>query len=551
MAIASNFPAIRPSLDLNFAAGNFDPRITFSRASAATYYDGKTVAKAEENLFTNSDGPLQTVINGAVYNGDGTISFSAPANASFKIVSKLIEAGTQFTASVLLSGVGVIRFGALNGAGSPIGSLAQISLTSTPVKYYLTVFNTVYGSNCGLQIQGASDGSAATVKIEKYQFEIRDQATAYTPTTTQPITNYIPVLQTAPANVPRIDHDPVTGECKGLLIEEQRTNLLTYSENFNVGLGKEGASALDNVSIAPSGTMTATKLVESSANSQHKVYKNVTQPTAGTYTFSAYVKAAGRTKIQITEGFSVGGGCEFDLAAVTAASYTPGKNGSITPVGNGWFKVSVSWDFLANTLTYVYMVLMSGTSASYQGDGYSGIYIWGAQLEAGSFPTSYIKTEASQVTRAADSAQMTGANFSSWYRQDEGTFAQEFSPLGVSLTDRASFGVYESSGGFYTNSITVRNYGGSHMSAVHVNSISQAELTVSPVVVGGSVYKIACSYQSNYLAFARSGVSPAFSTSASIPVVNTLLFPGSGCQHIKRFAFYPKALPTYLQALTA
>jgi hypothetical protein len=57
----------------------------------------------------------------------------------------------------------------------------------------------------------------------------------------------------------------------------------------------------------------------------------------------------------------------------------------------------------------------------YTGDGYSGIYIWGAQLEAGAFPTSYIKTEASQVTRSADSASMTGTNFSEWYRQDEGT----------------------------------------------------------------------------------------------------------------------------------
>jgi hypothetical protein len=64
---------------------------------------------------------------------------------------------------------------------------------------------------------------------------------------------------------------------------------------------------------------------------------------------------------------------------------------------------------------------------SFAGNAFDGVTLWGAQLEAGAFPTSYIPTVASQVTRSADAASMTGANFSSWYRADEGTLYAEAS----------------------------------------------------------------------------------------------------------------------------
>ena len=66
------------------------------------------------------------------------------------------------------------------------------------------------------------------------------------------------------------------------------------------------------------------------------------------------------------------------------------------------------------------------TNSTYAGDGYSGTYIWGAQVEQGSFPTSYIKTTGSQVTRSADSAEMTGTNFTDWYNQKQGTILTDF-----------------------------------------------------------------------------------------------------------------------------
>lgn len=456
-------PSIVPSLNLDFAnSKTLDPRITFSRASTGSYYDGKTTVKAEENLLSSSSLSTDyatinaTLTANAAVAPDGTttatktvpttandrhisykdggiitlssgqaVTYSAyfkPAGYNYAALS-LSSAGNGANKTVVFditSGVGRILTDGANLFSSMTFACTQPDANgwcrASVTAVAATSFNLgVHISACSSLITNggpsfAGDGVSG-IYVWGMQLEQRAFLTAYTPTTTSPITNYIPVLQTAASNTARIDHDPVTGECKGLLIEEQRANLLPYSENFNVGLGKEGASALDNVSIAPSGMMAATKLVESSANSYHRVYKNVTQPTAGTYTFSAYIKAAGRTKIQILEGFSVGGGCEFDLAAVTASSYAPGKNGSITPVGNGWFKVSVSWDFLANTLTYLYMTLVSGTSELYQGDGYSGVYLWGAQLEQGAFATSYIPTNLTYSGRASTATYQGDAGF--------------------------------------------------------------------------------------------------------------------------------------------
>jgi hypothetical protein len=89
----------------------------------------------------------------------------------------------------------------------------------------------------------------------------------------------------------------------------------------------------------------------------------------------------------------------------------------------------------------------NSNDTSYSGDGTSGIYVWGAQLEAGAFPTSYIPTTASTVTRSADTATMTGTNFSSWYNQSEGTFFTSVkSSYGfTSPANASSFGIFTSS----------------------------------------------------------------------------------------------------------
>ncbi|GAO72666.1 hypothetical protein [Comamonas sp. E6] len=218
-------------------------------------------------------------------------------------------------------------------------------------------------------------------------------------------------LRTVLANVPRIDHDPLTGKCLGLLLEEARTNLLSYSSKFeNVIWTKGNATFTPNASLAPDGSLTAGKLAETTANAIHNLYATVA-PTAGAVAFSFFVKAAGRSLIRLTAyEASVPSNpvsAYFDLAAKSVLSSGGlSTSASIMDVGGGWLRCSVSGMSAGTSTTWQLALQTSPDASAYIGDGISGAFIWGAQLESGTASSSYIPTEAATATRAADVAAL-------------------------------------------------------------------------------------------------------------------------------------------------
>lgn len=221
------------------------------------------------------------------------------------------------------------------------------------------------------------------------------------------------VMRTVGANVPRIDFDPATGKCLGLLTEERRVNLLTYSEDFgNSAWTKLVASILPNVTAAPNGTLTAEKFIPASGSSStNSLLSQIVDVSVNTsYSFSFFAKAAEISQLRSslitrpgTTGYIGEVGYIFDLTAGTAVLSGVGgtpptsPSASITPAGNGWYRCTITAT-TTGTAEYVSASIRNQLA----GDGTSGIYLWGAQLEQGAFPTSYIPTEASAVTRAAD-----------------------------------------------------------------------------------------------------------------------------------------------------
>ena len=237
---------------------------------------------------------------------------------------------------------------------------------------------------------------------------------------TATFTDQFGVIQTALSNVPRITFDPVTGECLGLMREAQRTNLLIYSQDFsNAAWTKTNLTVESNVILAPDGTLTADKLIADATTTTHRVQRTIYY-ALNTYTESVYAQAGENRFIQLAIAYyaqSTFDWSNFDLINGTVQSFGSAI-GKITNIGNGWFRcetIKNTGSGAGKTYIAIATSLSSSLLPIYLGDGVSGLYIWGSQLEVGAYASSYIPTVASQVTRAADSATMTGVNFTSWY----------------------------------------------------------------------------------------------------------------------------------------
>jgi len=227
------------------------------------------------------------------------------------------------------------------------------------------------------------------------------------------------LIQTAATNVPRIDFDPVTRLCRGLLIEEQRTNLLTYSEDFsNAAWSKVNATVTANASVAPDGTTTADKLIANTTLDQHRCDQTPSS-TAVAQTFSVYVKAAGYGFVGLRLNAT---GALFDLSTGGINIISAGITAQSTYFGNGWYRCSITKATgVANDVCRINISDGSGIASNFTGNGTDGIFLWGAQLEAGAFATSYIPTTTGSLVRSADFCSITGAAFTGFYNQTEGT----------------------------------------------------------------------------------------------------------------------------------
>ena len=212
------------------------------------------------------------------------------------------------------------------------------------------------------------------------------------------------VIQTAANNVARFDHNPATLESLGLLVEEARTNILQYSEQFdNAYWTNVGLTWTANNVVAPDGLTTADT---PSSN-------NITQ-VVGVYVNSTFV---GQSTSSVTTSWN-----RVSVTFTTDASTTSINLYPLLNAGSNIYNAKTVTVSANTTYTFSCFYRLSGST----------IIPWGAQLEAGAFPTSYIPTTTATVTRAADVASITGSNFSNWYNQSEGTLFANARSLGSS-----------------------------------------------------------------------------------------------------------------------
>jgi hypothetical protein len=211
------------------------------------------------------------------------------------------------------------------------------------------------------------------------------------------------LIEVVTNNKPRIDF--LNDSNGALLLEPARTNLATYSEQFdNAAWGKLYITISPNTTdtIDPSGYYGADKIIDNATVSSHVVYQasqwDTTQRTA-----SVYAKAGTSSKVSVLN-ISLGTGVFADLSAETIF-VSAGFTGTLTSVGNGWFRITAT--HTAATPQTFSIGLFTGTNTNLYGGTGSYAYIWGAQVEAGSYATSYIPTQGATATRVADACSQT------------------------------------------------------------------------------------------------------------------------------------------------
>ena len=585
MSISANFPNVFPSLELNFAQSQqLDPRVTFSRSTTAPYYDGKTSVLAEQNLVLQSQNAFNganwtktscTATDASTIAPDGTTTAStltgtaggytqyiSPTNATSLGISSASTVTNTYSLHLKAGTISSVKFLIYNNTGGNqiFGTFDLTAITGvaggtamTPTVTIVDVGNswrrvTVTGNLGGSVGQFAIPviyADNGTFYMWGIQVEQRSSVTAYNATTTSAITNYIPQLLTAPINQPRFDFNPTTGESLGLLIEQSSTNLQPYSQDFsNAVWTKSNATITTGANIAPDGTQTMQLLVENTTTAQHYLRADAFTLISGTqYTTTIYAKANGRTTLGICCAFD-SNGANFNLSNGTVGTVSGGATATITPVGNGVYRCSMTRTPTSNT---VIVFQLNGNASSYTGDGYSGIYIWGAQLEALAFPTSYIPTTSAQVTRASD--RNGGLSTNGWYNNGQGTFYFDFKSIYSSSLSPATTLIALGN----VNTVLYTNNGGNGIYSYDgVSASSQASIPF------GTRLQLAISYGVAGKQLLYNGGTVATSTYNNAFANQTNLYIGNDINGftqingwIKKMAYYPQQLTVAQnQALT-
>ena len=583
------------SLYLDFLTPPLDPRITFSRGSNATLVDatGKiTYAPANLLLYSQSlatspwengiagTGVTPTVTDNAGVAPDGTttatrIQLSLGGGNSAADLSRRRQPATVQAVSHIFS----VWIRSTDGTSSynihlqdVINATRNITVTGTWTRYDASAVSPGTLSYLSVGLRGGqapANSNTADILVWGAQLE---------PVTYQTVPGTYNATTASAYYGPRFDYDPVTLAPKGLLIEEQRTNLVTYSQQFDdAAWSKSLGTVTANATASPDGTTNADAFIESASAGQHFVSQPTGSTATGSFTFSVFVKANGRNGINlwirdggagfIAEAF-------FNLSAGTATvsgmllqAGWSAPSATIQTFANGWYRcvLTATADATLTQAKNVFVRLNDGTGSnpSYTGNGTSGIYLYGAQIEVGSFATSYIPTVASTVTRNADAATMTGTNFSSWFNPTSFTIITDFDVLNYP----AGVGYIGGTFGFGTSSPRVKNGIGSASDRPiqtqffdGVNNILVRAGTFGDLTANVSV-KHAVAFSGLEAAATYNGLAVNTGTSATpislsaitravignLPDTNAYL---NG--HIRQIAYYNTRLPNaQLQTLTA
>ena len=338
------------------------------------------------------------------------------------------------------------------------------------------------------------------------------------------------------------------------MLEGASTNIGLYSSDFSNAVYSLTATSISiNVATSPDGTTNADKLVEDSSSGLHRVGQGAISVTSGqVYTFSFFAKANERNELELqrinTSGtvFNSISSTTVDLINGTISVGSNVTSSSIENYGNGWYRISLSLTAIATGSGGLNIGMQKDGQVFYQGDGTSGLFLFGFQAENSSYPTSYIPTSGSSQTRALETC--FGAGTSSTFNSTEGTLYAEI----AAISNSTSTAVFSINDGTSSNTLYVGFPTSSNVIQAQLVVGGSAQTNMNHTVSDRTIFnKVAVLYQNNNHKMFVNGVEVETDTSGSVPSANTLdrvnfdLGQGS-------FDFYGKVkdLRVYNEALT-
>ena len=513
------------NIDVQYLAGaasNYQQQIssinsTISGIPSSIYVSksGGTISGEWNNV--GAMGATSVLISGSTISGSSDALFASDfAGGQFRITTTTLVANSGLTVQRFVS------------SGNVVTATGVMIDTEIPIMINGAPFFIEAGSWPSLDLRFAETKSLNDVITGQ-------NLVSFTRASTGTYVGSDGLIKTAATNEPRFDHNPTTGESLGLLVEEQRTNLLLRSEEFdNASWAPQGTAPTitANTFTAPNGTVTADRIVFAAGGTSR--WTALAPITSGvTYTITLYARSVAATLNKFRLAL-------FDQAVQNISA-------DFTASSTQWQRFSFSF---TSTVTTPFGYLQIGNASD---NAANDLYLWGAQLEAGSFPTSYIPTTSAAVTRSADVASITGTNFSSWYRQDEGTM---FSDATVSYTVPGSvFPVVVGLNDGTTNNKIINGYLTSAVAGFEVSTggVSQAGIYQSTAAANR---KLANCYRLNDFAASVNGGTVGTDTSGTVPTINRLGINAVNGYNalngtIKRLTYWPQRLPnSTLQAIT-
>ena len=487
---------------------------TFSRSTTGTYTDSDGyIQEMPYNLLTYSEDFSQWSLNTS-----GISSIEANYAASpeglqnaYKVnfivqsdsdlsLSQIhtITGGSTYVYSIYIKGEGtnigkdVVIKSKRHGGGDSAGTTTTQTLTN---EWQRINFTTTYAAN---NINGRlliSSNDATSCLIYGAQAEEGTSAKTYFPTTTR-------------LNMPRVSY--LNNSNGSLILEPQRTNLITHSESFTDSSYVDNGVSFTLGFLSPDGNLNASKLLENNTNSIHRFYQTSLVTASPNATISIYVKYNGRRFVLLRIADSTVGRW-YDVENGVLGSIFQGtpNDSTIESVGDNWYRITISHSVTSQARFELWVSDTESTSA-YQGDTTKGVYIWGAQLEVGSYPTTLINTSGSSVTRNADACSLT--NVADRIGQTEGVVYMDF------VAQRTD-GVSQSHFWLGASGSEIGLYGGSQFifyssGGVQINGGN---------IVNGQRYKVAFGYKANdYVAYIN-GTQVGTDTSATVPTMSALV----------------------------